>query len=47
MDDLVKKEAQEQAEQAYVLFWKFLKWFSILVLVGFLLLIRCNFGVET
>ena len=46
MSDEVKKEAQEQAEQAYVLFWKFLKWFSILVLVGFLLLIRCNFGVD-
>ena len=46
MKDEVRKVAQEQAEQAYVLFLKFCKYFSYLVIVGLLFVAGCNFGVD-
>ena len=46
MNDSVKKEAQEQAEQAYALFLRFMKLFSYICIVGLLVVAGCNFGVD-
>ena len=46
MNDQVKKEAQEQAEQAYNLFLRFMKLFSYICVVGILVVAGCNFGVD-
>ena len=46
MNDQVKKEAQEQAEQAYKLFLRFMKLFSYICVVGILVVAGCNFGVD-
>ena len=46
MNDSVKKEAQEQAEQAYKLFLRFMKLFSYICVVGILVVAGCNFGVD-
>lgn len=46
MSEDVKKVAQEQAEQAYEYFMKFCKYFSWGILVIFLVLAKCNFGVD-
>ena len=46
MKDEVRKVAQEQAEQAYVLFLKFCKYVSYLVFAGLLFVAGCNFGVD-
>ena len=46
MKDEVRKVAQEQAEQAYVLFLKFCKYFSYLIFAGLLFVASCNFGVD-
>ena len=42
----VKKEAQEQATEAYAMFLKFCKRFSYLVIIGLLFVASCNFGVD-
>ena len=42
----VKKEAQEQATEAYAMFLKFCKRFSYLVFVGLVFVASCNFGVD-
>ena len=47
MNDKVKQDAQVQAEIAYTGFLSFLKWMFVAVLFIFVLLVRCNFGVET
>ena len=46
MNDNVKKEAQEQATEAYALFLKFCKYFSYLVIAILLFAASCNFGVD-
>ena len=46
MSDDIKKEAQEQAEQAYGLFLRFMKLFSYICIVGLLVVAGCNFGVD-
>ena len=46
MSDDIKKEAQEQAEQAYALFLRFMKLFSYICIVGLLVVAGCNFGVD-
>ena len=46
MNDSVKKEAQEQAEQAFQLFLRFMKLFSYICVVGLLVVAGCNFGVD-
>ena len=46
MKDEVRKVAQAQAEQAYVLFLKFCKYFSYLIFAGLLFVAGCNFGVD-
>ena len=46
MNDQVKKEAHEQAEQAYKLFLRFMKLFSYICVVGILVVAGCNFGVD-
>ena len=46
MSDDIKKEAQEQAEQAYALFLRFMKLFSYVCIVGLLVVAGCNFGVD-
>ena len=46
MNDQVKKEAQEQAEQAYKLFLRFMKLFSYICVVGILVVAGGNFGVD-
>ena len=45
MNDNVKKEAQEQATEAYAMFLKFCKYFSYLVIAILLFAASCNFGV--
>ena len=47
MDDEVKQDAQVQAEIAYTGFLSFLKWMFVAILFIFVLLVRCNFGVDT
>ena len=47
MNDKVKQNAQVQAEIAYTGFLSFLKWLFVAILFIFVLLVRCNFGVET
>jgi len=42
----VKAVAQKQAEEAYIIFKKFLRYFSYASLGAFVLLIGCNFGVD-
>ena len=42
----VKKEAQEQATEAYAMFLKFCKYFSYLVIAILLFATSCNFGVD-
>ena len=42
----VKKEAQEQATEAYAMFLKFCKYFSYLVIAILLFAASCNFGVD-
>ena len=46
MSDEIKKEAQEQAEQAYEFFLRFMKLFSYICIVGLLVVAGCNFGVD-
>ena len=46
MSDEIKEEAQEQAEQAYGLFLKFIKLFSFGSVAIILLVASCNFGVD-
>jgi len=46
MNDNVKKEAQEQATEAYAMFLKFCKYFSYLVIAILLFAASCNFGVD-
>jgi len=46
MSDEIKKQAQEQAEEAYKLFLKFMKLFSYICVVGLLVVAGCNFGVD-
>ena len=46
MNDSVKKEAQQQAEQAFQLFLRFMKLFSYICVVGLLVVAGCNFGVD-
>jgi hypothetical protein len=46
MNDDVKKEAQQQATEAYAMFLKFCKYFSYLVIAGLLFVASCNFGVD-
>ena len=46
MNDNVRKEAQQQATEAYALFLKFCKYFSYLVIAGLLFVASCNFGVD-
>ena len=46
MNDNVKKEAQQQATEAYAMFLKFCKYFSYLVIAGLLFVASCNFGVD-
>ena len=46
MNDNVKKEAQEQAIEAYAMFLKFCKYFSYLVIAILLFAASCNFGVD-
>ena len=46
MNDNVKKEAQEQATEAYAMFLKFCKYFSYLVIAILLFADSCNFGVD-
>jgi len=46
MNDNVKKEAQQQATEAYTMFLKFCKYFSYLVIAGLLFVASCNFGVD-
>ena len=47
MNDKVKQDAQAQAEVAYTGFLSFLKWMLVATLFIFVLLVRCNFGVDT
>ena len=47
MDDKVKQDAQAQAEIAYTGFLSFLKWMLVATLFIFVLLVRCNLGVDT
>tara|TARA_R100001086_G_scaffold248034_1_gene183912 strand:- start:2432 stop:2689 length:258 start_codon:yes stop_codon:yes gene_type:complete len=42
----VKAVAQKQAEEAYIIFKKFLRYFSYASIGAFVLLIGCNFGVD-
>ena len=42
----VKKVAQKQAEEAYVLFHKFMKIFSYVVIVLLIAVTSCSFGVD-
>jgi len=42
----VKDVAQKQAEEAYIIFKKFLRYFTYAWLGAFVLLIGCNFGVD-
>ena len=46
MNDNVRKEAQQQATEAYAMFLKFCKYFSYLVIAGLLFVASCNFGVD-
>ena len=46
MNDNVKKEAQEQATEAYAMFLKFCKYFSYLVIAILFFAASCNFGVD-
>ena len=46
MNDNVKKEAQQQATEAYAMFLKFCKYFSYLVIAGLLFVTSCNVGVD-
>ena len=45
-DENVRKEAQEQAEHAFVEFIKWSKWTTYGALAFFLAVASCNFGVE-
>ncbi len=47
MSDDVKKVAQEQAEEAYVLFLSYAKKISWGAIALLLVVASCNFGVET
>lgn len=46
MSDEVKKVAQEQAEEAYDLFWSLTKKTGWVIGLIFVLLVSCNFGVD-
>ena len=46
MSDEIKEEAQQQAEQAYRLFLRFIKLFSFGSVAIILLVASCNFGVD-
>ena len=46
MSDEVKKVAQEQAEEAYDLFWSLTKKTGWAIGLIFVLLVSCNFGVD-
>ena len=46
MNDNVRKEAQQQATEAYAMFLKFCRYFSYLVIAGLLFVASCNFGVD-
>tara|TARA_B100000579_G_C22670096_1_gene775204 strand:- start:525 stop:734 length:210 start_codon:yes stop_codon:yes gene_type:complete len=46
MNDDVKKEAQQQATEAYAMFLKFCKYFSYLAIAILLFAASCNFGVD-
>jgi len=46
MSNSIKEEAQEQAEQAYTIFLKFMKWLSYGIVAIMLVVASCNFGVD-
>lgn len=46
MSNSIKEEAQEQAEQAYTIFLKFMKWLSYGIVAIMLVVVSCNFGVD-
>ncbi len=46
MGNSIKEEAQEQAEQAYTIFLKFMKWLSYGIVAIMLVVASCNFGVD-
>ncbi len=46
MSNSIKEEAQEQAEQAYKIFLKFMKWLSYGTVAIMLVVASCNFGVD-
>ena len=46
MSDEIKKQAQEQAEEAYNLFLRFIKLFCYICVAGLLVVAGCNFGVD-
>jgi len=46
VSDEVKKVAQEQAEEAYDLFWSLTKKTGWVIGLIFVLLVSCNFGVD-
>jgi hypothetical protein len=46
MSNSIKEEAQEQAEQAYKIFLKFMKWLSYGAVAIMLVVASCNFGVD-
>ena len=45
-DSEIRRIAQEQSEQAYTIFLKFMKWVSYGTVAIMLVVASCNFGVD-